>query len=91
MPSVANPIPLYTAPGKGARHSGTTPNKEGCCIQAMQGIRIALVCLMRVTLHYVFCFPFHEIVSEIDVSNPVTFYRSHFKAMRGIQCAGGAL
>jgi hypothetical protein len=38
---------------------------------------------------YVLQSPFHEIVSEIAVSNLITFYLPHFKAMRGIQCAGG--
>jgi hypothetical protein len=64
MPSVDDPIALYTVPGKGARHSGTTPNKSDCCIQAMQSIRIALVCLMRVTSRYVSCFPFQREISD---------------------------
>jgi hypothetical protein len=49
MPSVADPISLYTAPGKGARHFFPTPNKADWGIQAIVDISIALKRKVRVT------------------------------------------
>jgi hypothetical protein len=49
MPSVADPIALYTAPGKGVRHSGTTCTLANCGMQASEGVSIALRCMVRVT------------------------------------------
>jgi hypothetical protein len=85
MPSVVEPIPLYTVPEKGAPHSGTALNKEDCCIEAMQSIRIALVCLMRVTLQRV------EVVGQRCIDNGILdgilfFFPGNFQSRQALTC-----
>jgi hypothetical protein len=72
MPHSAPPHCLDTVPEKGASHSELTRNKAECGIQAMQSIRMALVCKVQVTTRYVLHFPFQKIVSEKAFANKPT-------------------
>jgi hypothetical protein len=55
--SIRTSLSSLHAPGKGARHFFPTLNKSYCCMQAIQSIRIALVCLVRVTPRHLYDTP----------------------------------